>query len=421
MISLNLQGLKVSSSCLNRVIKNLTHLTYLNLSSCSGCTDSVLENLAKHCPNMKKLILESCTGITDGGIEALLKSADTDSLSESLKIVSLNVSSTSVTTASLWLLLAKLPVLLRLAFAGIRAVAGCGKFINNKISQLNLQHLDMLSTPMKFNQLKQVLESCQNLIELKFTVQHSDTNVENKPLSESFTHLSKLKILHISVDQSALDSESPPPPFSFEQFVTFLPQIGHQLESLSLTGPLALRLYTLCIHCTSLKELILYDCRLLQPFLLSLEISPKEQFQGDIEHSVVKLSDFLTLQRISLEKIEFKDISLQRKQELLYQLLVSHHHLRHLSLRGIPIEAEILIKVLQSSSAVQLETLALSCYDNITVKTIRKIEECCPNLKRLELLHCWDMNWYDIWQINDHLRGNGKELEVVAKEQNHLI
>ena len=415
---MNLCGLEISSSSLNKTIQSLTRITCINISHCRGCSDSVLENLAKNCPNLKDLSLEWCSQITDHGIDALLKPAD--SSVEPLKIAYLNVSSTSVTTKSLWMLLNSLPLLLSLSFARIRgsgkSVADRTMFMKVKIGQLPLQYLDMSGTCTGFNQLKLVLESCPNLIELKLTIPFY-TNVHTETFSESLKNLSQLKLLHISIDYIP-NSGPRPQPFPFERIESFLQHIGHQLETLTLAGPMELRLLLVCLHCKSLKQLVLYECELVQPFLPSLETSPKENCKANTGCNISMFSDFCSLQYIHLERVQFKDISLHQKQEILYQLLTSHPNLLQLFLKSVPIEEKFLIRILQSSSGTQLEKLVLSCYDNITAKTIHVIEETCPILKRLELLHCWDITWYDIWQMNELFKRNGRRLEVVDLHPN---
>ena len=421
LISLNLRGLEVSSSCLNKIIQNLTCLTVVNLSHCPGCSDSALENLAKHCPNLKDLNFEWCSQITDHGIEALLRPADVSVAP--LKIVYLNVSSTSVTTKSFWMLLNSLPLLNSFSFARIRdtgkSIADRTMFMKVKIGQLQLQHLDVLGTLTGFNQLKLVLESCPNLIELKLTIP-SYKNDHAETFSESLKNLSKLRSLHISIDYIP-NFEPRPQPFPFERIGSFLQTIGHQLESLNLAGPMEIKLLVVCLYCSSLKQLVLYDCQLVKPFLPSLETPPKEHCKADIGCNIAMFSDFCPLQYIHLEKVEFKDISLHQKQELLYHLLAFLPNLLQLCLKRVPIEEKCLIDILQTSSGAHLEKLMLSCYDNITADTIRAIEESCPHLKRLELFHCWCITLSDIWQINDRLKRNGRKLEVVAPEQNDLI
>ena len=421
LTSLNLRGLEVSTSCLNQIIQNFTFLTSINLSHCRECSDSVLENLAKHCPNVTDLNVEGCDQITDNGMEALVRAA-VGSI-RPLKIAFFNVSSTSITTQSLWMLLNGLPMLQSLSLASLkgteRSVTGHIMFRNVNIFQLQLQHLDISNTAITFNQLKLVLEGCPNLIDLKLTLpscENGFTPDKLETFSEILKTLSKLKSLDI-----IMSDESRFQPLPFKSFGSFLQQNGHQLESLKLFGAMELSLHVVCFYCSSLKQLVLCDCELVQPFLPSLETSPKRHRKANTGCNISMLSDFCSLECINLKKVKFQDISLHEKQELLYQLLAFLSNLVHLSLERVPIEENVLTAILQTSSGVHLKKLVLSCYDNITVKTIHAIKDICLNLKRLELFHCWDITWYDIWKINDCLKQNGRKLEVVIPEQNNRI
>ena len=421
LTSLNLRGLQVSTSCLNQIIQNFTFLTIINVSNCRECSNCVLENLAKHCPHVKDLNVEGCDQITDYGMEVLVRAAV--SSKQPLKIAYFNVSSTSITTNSLWMLLNGLPLLLSLSFSSLkrteRSITDHSMFRNENIVQLQLQHLDISNTAIAFNQLKLVLEGCPNLVELKLTLpscENGFTPHNFETFSESLKNLSKLKSLDIS-----MSDESRSQPLSFESFGSFLQQNGHQLESLKLFGAMELSLHVVCFYCSSLKQLVLCDCQLVQPFLPSLETSPEKHRKANTGCNISMLSDFCSLKYINLKKVEFKDVSLRKKQELLYQLLAFLPNLVHVSLKRVPVEENVLIAILQTSSGVHLKKLVLSCYDNITIKTIHAIKDICLNLKRLELFHCWDITWYEIWKINDCLKQNGRKLEVVIPEQNNLI
>ena len=411
LVSLNLRGLRVSSNCLNQIIQNFTILTILNLSHCHGCSDSVLENIAKHCPNIKNLNVEGCSQITDRGIEGLVLAADVSSR-QALNITSINASSTSATRKSLWTLLDSLPLLLSLSFARIKTTARkCVSddtlLMNINIVQLQLQCLDISDTSVEFDQLKLVLDSCPRLIELKLTIPSCENGYADsfKTFCESLKNLSKLKSLGISI----LD-EPRPQPFVFEWFGSFLQENGHQLESLELNGPVELSLHIVCLYCCSLKQLVLCDCQLVQPFLPSLE---KQHCKTNTGCDFSTFSDFCSLEYIDLDKVQFKEISLHEKQELLYRLLAFLPCLRRLSLKSVPIEESVLIRILHTPSGVDLQKLVLSCYDNITVKTIHAITDICPNLNTLELFHCWVITWYDVWKTNDSLKQIGRKLEVV--------
>ena len=412
---------QISSQCLNQIVQNLTCLTYLNLSHCLKCCDSVLENIAKYCPNLEKLDIEKCYDVTDHGIQALLKPS-ASSVKPS-KISHLNVSSTSVTTKSLSTLLIGLPLLLSLSFArllGTRefSMADCSS-IEQKFVQFQLQHLDMLDTQFFCNQMEQVdfiLQSCPNLKGLKLSVNMpcDEANLCGYPdvfFIKSAKHLTALESFHMSALQGSYFQSQPFAlrHFEFELINNFLKEIGHQLESLHLAYVKNLKISTLCFDCSSLKHLTLSRCQLVQPFFPCLE-------------TPTKLSDFCLLRYIDLESVDFKpEISLDLKQKFLYQQLTSHSNLLRLSLQSVPIAEEYLMKILRSTSGLQLEELILSCYDNIIVKTIGMIEQCCPNLKRLELNHCWVITWYDICQVNEQLKTIGKSLKVVTYEQNDLI
>ena len=422
LTSLNLRGLEVSTSCLNQIIQSFTFLTIINLSNCRECSNCVLENLAKHCPHVKDLNVEGCDQITDYGIQALVRAAV--SSKQPLKIAYFNASSTSITTKSLKMLLNGLSLLLSLSFSSLkgseRSANGHTMFRNmNIVNSLQLQHLDVSNTAIAFNQLKLALEGCPNLVELKLTLPSGEngfTPDNFDTFSENLKNLSKLKSLDISTSD-----ESRSQPLSFKSLESFLQQNGHQLESLKLFGAMELSLHVVCFYCSSLKQLVLCDCQLVQPFLPSLETSPKKHRKVNTGCNISMLSDFCSLEYINLKMVKFKDISLHEKQELLYQLLAFLSNLVHLSLKRVPIEENVLIAILQTSSGVHLKKLVLSCYDNITVKTIHAIKDICLNLKRLELFHCWDITWYDIWKINDCLKQNGRKLEVVIPEQNNLI
>ena len=414
---MNICGLEVSATCLNQVIQNLTCLSCINLSHCDGCSDSVLENIAKNCLNLSDLNIEGCSQITDNGIEALLSA--TDNSVQPLKIAYLNVSSTSVTTESLWILLNRLPFLLSLSFARIKENASHTIFMRDKSDLLQLQHLDMLGTVIGFMQLKLLVESCPNLIKLKLTIP-SFTNSHDEIFSESLKHLSKLKLFQLHTENIP---EFEPAPHPFKITESLLNQLGGQLESIDLTGEIEVKVSDIRLHCNSLKQLVLSSCQLVQPFITSITMLPRENCEANTACNIAMFSDFssLPLEYIHLEKIEFQNILPHQMQELLYLLLASHPNLRQLSLKSVPIEQGSLMKILCSSSGAQLEKLVLSCYDNITGKTIGMIEESCPNLQHLELWHCWVITWSDIWQSNSRLKRNGRKLEVVAPEQNDLI
>ena len=400
------------------MIQNLTSLSCINLSYCDGCSDSVLEGIAKNCPNLSDLNVEGCSQITDDGIEALLSA--TDSSVKPLKIAYLNVSSTSVTTASLWVLLNKLPLLLSLSFARIKGITKSPvNHIMFKRAVFPLQHLDMLDTVIEFIQLKELVESCPNFIKLILTIP-SFANSHAEIFSESLKHLSKLKSLQLHTESIP---EFEPVPHQLKITESLLNHIGSQLESIDITGGIAVNLSDLHHHCNSLKHLGLFSCQLVQPFIPSLETVPKKDHEAQTASNIAMFSNFCSspLEYIHLEKVKFNGIPLNQKQELLYLLLASHPNLLQLSLKSVPIEQGFLIKILHSSSGTQLEKLVLSCYDNITAKTIRMIEESCPNLQHLELWHCWVITWSDIWQSNDRFKRNGRKLEVVAPEQNELI
>lgn len=382
----------------------------------------MLEKLAKNCPNLRELNLESCGKITDSGIEAVLKD---DGSAAPLKIAYLNLSSTSVSTKSLWICLNRLPSLLSFWFAKTKNIVDESEpcyalFMQDQACPFQLRYLDMSDTLVFNSHLRLVLQRCPELTELKLTTALC-LKGDPESFSQSLMHLSRLKALQINGRISHPYFERRQQAFKFERLQPFLQQNGHLMESLNLTNVTGIRLLVLCLYCKSLKRLILSNCELVRPFLPSWKISRNEVRNGKpyTECDAVNLSEFCQLQYIHLEKVEFKDISLRLKQDLLCHLLASHANLVQLSLKSVPIEERCLLRILQSSSGAQLEKLALSCYDNITVKTIRMIEESCPNLKRVELFHCWIITWYDVWQINDRLKRNGRKLEVV--EENDLI
>ncbi|XP_028391056.1 uncharacterized protein LOC114515935 [Dendronephthya gigantea] len=414
LVSLNLQNCdQISSQCLNQSLQNLPCLTNLNLSHCLKCCDSVLENIAKCCPNLEKLNLEMCQDVTDRGIQAFLKPFT--SSAKPPKISHLNVSSTSVTTTSFLILLNGLPLLHSLSFAQLLGTkklssANCNS-IEQKHVQFQLQHLDMLGTQFFYYQIGQVdliLQNCHNLRGLKLSFEIDEPDVHNypevffmktakHPTLESF-HLSALQGPHLQSQLFALRY------FEFERIENYLKEIDNQLTSLHLADVKNLKISTF-FNFNSLKHLTLSRCQFIQPLKTS-----------------AKLSDFCSLQYIGLESLDFqKEISLDLKQKFLYQQLMSHPKLLRLSLRSVPIEEEYLMKILRSSSGLHLEELILSCYDNVIVNTIGQIEKSCPNLKRLELNHCWVVTWYDICQFNERMKTIGRELEVVTNEQNDLI
>lgn len=382
----------------------------------------MVENLAKNCPNLRELDLESCDKITDSGIEAVLKDDGSAAL---LKITYLNLSSTSVSTKSLWICLNRLPSLVSLSLAKIKNIAEESEpcytlFIQDKTGPFQLRYLDISDTLVFNSHLRLVLQRCPELVELKVSMALY-TKGDPESFSQSLMHLLRLKALQINGTLPHTYFEHRQQAFTFERLEPFLKQNGLQMESLNLTNVTGISLLILCLYCKSLKRLVLSNCELVRPFFPSWKISRNEVRNGKsyTECDAVNLSEFCQLQYIQLEKVEFKDTSLRLKQDLLYQLLASHASLLQLSLKNVPIEERFLLRILQSSSGAQLEKLVLSCYDNVTVKTIRMIEESCPNLKCLELFHCWIITWYDIWQINDRLKRNRKKLEVV--EQNDMI
>lgn len=385
------------------------------MSECRGCTDAVLQNIARYCSNLKELNLESCRGITDNGIAALLKPHDnSEQAMVATRLAYLNVSSTLVTMKSLVALLNGLPMLLSLSFSGLRANP-CTKFTKLNSDQLRLQYLDLLGTFSRFSTLKEVMKSCPDLIELKLSIP-ANAYENTHELFAGLRKCSKLKSITVNV---VYFPKSELPRQRFELGKSFFGHIGRQLESLNLAGAMNLCLVALCHHCNALKQLVLQDCHLIQPFLPNMKILPKEP---NSLCNISTLSVFCSaLQAINLEQVQFNGISLSQKQELLDHLLTSHPNLHELSLKSVPIEEDILMKILLSSSGSKLRKLVLSCYDNITSKTVVWIEENCLRLEYLELLHSWVMTWSDICQINNRARRNGRNLRVVVPDEYDLI
>ena len=402
---LNLHGCsRLSGKCLDEVLPELSSLKSLNLSHCPSCSDRLLIEFGKRSVNIQELLVESCNGVTDAGIKAIISSnkQSSDQIG-CLDIRHLNVSSSSVSTKSLWLILLGLPKLRKLSFSNIQSGLdeNCLTLSDNL---LELENLNISYTYISSSNIKWLYERCPRLAEVtmncSFELQGS--------ILQHLTCLTRLTSLNLEGACSELH---------FEHVAKFLVQRGNQLTSLNASGIAGVQISVLCLYCQALKDLVLADCQNLDasiPTWSALTEKQRKHIGKSEEFGDLYFSDFCKLQHLNLNHTTFSIHSTEIEQQLLFKLLASHETLQKLLLKGvIGVDDEVLQNFLESSSNAKLCTLNLSGCENITIASVYKVLESCNNLRLLDLSHCWHVGQSDVSTINVQMKKSGNPLEII--------
>ena len=393
---MNLNGCsRLSRSCLNETLPTLQSLRSLQLSNCRGCSDELLNKLGKYCCNLKELVIKLCPKVTDVGIEALFNPINTGEAG-CFSIIHLDVSGTSVTTKSLGIILLKLPKLRKLCFSDI---PGENQVLVD-IPLLNLEHLDLFGTFLVDLDLILLIQSCLKLVVLRVNVSRNLDRI----VANHLASLSYLKSLDLGGASEIL----------FEDVERFLEKQGGQLESLNLSGMPNVRVSVFCIHCKSLKELILEHCSNIDPILPTVVNSIEEKRECLPSHGS-RLSNFCPqLLSMSFNFSTFCDNGEpELSQVRVSNILTDHSSLSRLSLRELDVNDHVLAQVCQSSSSLALRTLDLTHCDVITTEAVAGVVEKCRNLCRLDLSHCKQIDSGFIVQLKKNLKRTCNPLQIV--------
>lgn len=395
----------MSGKCLDEVLPELSSLKSLNLSHCPSCSDHLLIEFGKRSLNIQELLVESCNGVTDAGIKALISGNELQPSDQigCLDICHLNVSSTSVSTKSLWLILLGLPRLRKLSFSNVQSGIDENCLISSD-KLLELENLNMSYTYISSSNIKWLYERCQKLVEVTM-------NCSFELQGRFLQHLVCLTYL------TSLNMEGASSELHFEHVAKFLVQRGNQLTSLNASGIAGVQISVLCLYCQALKDLVLADCQNVDasmPTWSALTEKQRKHIGKNDELGDLYFSDFCELQHLNLNQTTFSIHSTEIEQQLLFKLLTSHKALQRLLLKGVTgVDDEMLQNVFESSSSVKLCTLNLSGCEHITIASIYKVLESCNNLRFLDLSHCWHVQQSDVSTINKQLKKSGNPLEII--------
>lgn len=395
----------MSGRCLNEVLPNLSSLKNLNLSHCPGCSDGLFKEFGKRRLNIHELLVEACPRISDTGVKALTNGNHSDQRG-CLSIRHLNLSSTSVTTKSLWSILKQLPRLKKLSFSNIEygKEEESPSFLDD-IHFLELEFLDVSGTYISGSNVKTLCKKCPKLVDVKMN--YSDE------LSDGFLQhlicLSRLK---------SLDIGGAFPRLGFEHLALFLKEHGHQLESVDLSGMTGVQVSVLCLYCKSLQHLVLADCKDVDASLPTWDMLTEEQRKHltvNKETGALNVSSFYHLRFLNLNRSTFNTSNpVEIQRELLFRFLTSICGLQKLLLKSVNgVDDEVMDRILESSSRETLCRIDLTDCQNITMTTVYKILERCCNLRSLNLSNCRHVGLGDISKIKAQLKRAGNPLEII--------
>jgi len=154
---------RLSTKALKQIPKNLPCIQFVVLSGCLACTDDVLDSFGTSCPELKVLMVKSCSQITDAGIDAL---CGDDFTPRCQRIREVNLTSTSITGYGMEKILQTQPELQKFKLA-MTISSDTFSIDGNKLpNSLRLVSINLSYTSVSDATIKSICEACPLLCKL---------------------------------------------------------------------------------------------------------------------------------------------------------------------------------------------------------------------------------------------------------------
>ena len=383
---------RLSFKALKDLPKSLPNLLYLDVSSCANCSSNTLQEIGKYCPLLQVLRVDSCQLVDDSGILAMCGS-ESQKQNACTKILELNLSSTSITEASVKVVLQSQPDIRSLSLAALCPDQQL-TFNFPYMGPTKLRHVDVSYTDVTDSSIQNICRLCPSLIELSI-------NCCNKLTGKSLEAISCLKYLQYF--NMALYEVVPQIGF-LSDVVPFLRECGAKLEVLDLSNVSGVDAHFLAVYCPKLAKLVLADCG-----DISGRLGKSPAYGGE---SLSLTQACASLQHLNLRNAQF--LSSRTTSEHLSAIICGTCRLEELILSGVEgLTDECLQQTILSSDLTRISSLDLSHCADVSAECVDTILSSCHSLSNLNLSHCRNITLQDAESLRRFARESGRVIDIL--------